>query len=275
METRGRPAVLYDRDKRRIGRYLASNLDARANEVIANLNLPVSKSTIVRFLSEDHEYIPMKPVPHLSGHHIQQRRDIIRGWVAAAVDWSKVIISDEKRWCLDGPDGIAYYWHKFGDERRYLSRLHFGGGSVMCWAGMSAEGLLPLVWIEGNLDSHKYIEVLEKNLVPYVDDGWLFQQDNAPAHVSRLTLDYLNDKNVDLLPWPANSPDLSPIENLWGIITRHVYHGKPRYESFAALKAAVSNAWYSLSYDEVANLMAGMGLRCLDAAEVGYKHIGS
>ena len=50
--------------------------------------------------------------------------------------------------------------------------------------------------------------------------------------------------------------------------------GNPGMKVFAALKAAVSNAWYSLSYDEVANLMAGMGLRCLDAAEVGYKHIG-
>ena len=89
VETRGRPAVLSDREKRRIGRHLASNLEATANEVIANLNLPVSKSTIVRFLSEDYEYIPMKPVSHLSDHHIQQSRDIIRGWVAAAVDWSK------------------------------------------------------------------------------------------------------------------------------------------------------------------------------------------
>ena len=41
------------------------------------------------------------------------------------VDWTKVVISDEKRWRLDGPEGIAHYWHELGADYQFLSRRYF------------------------------------------------------------------------------------------------------------------------------------------------------
>ena len=43
----------------------------------------------------------------------------------------------------------------------------------------------------------------------------MFQQDNARAHTARITRDFLQQHNIRLLPWPALSPDLNPIEYLW------------------------------------------------------------
>ncbi len=41
----------------------------------------------------------------------------------------------------------------------------------------------------------------------------IFQQDLAPAHTAKSTKSWLNDHGVGVVDWPANSPDLNPIDN--------------------------------------------------------------
>jgi hypothetical protein len=66
------------------------------------------------------------------------------------------------------------------------------------------------------------------HLVPLADvlfggnDQWILQQDNARCHVSRLTMNHLRNINVRVLPWPANSPDMNCIENLWASLKRRI-----------------------------------------------------
>ena len=42
----------------------------------------------------------------------------------------------------------------------------------------------------------------------------LFQQDNARPHTARVAIDYLEQKNINVLPWLSKSPDFNPIEHL-------------------------------------------------------------
>ena len=61
-----------------------------------------------------------------------------------------------------------------------------------------------------------------------------------------------------MLGWPAKSPDLNPIENLWGIIARQVYgHGK-QYETKSELVSVIFHAWNSLSLELLQNLISSM-----------------
>ncbi len=61
----------------------------------------------------------------------------------------------------------------------------------------------------------------------FKDADFIFQQDLAPAHTAKSTRSWLNDHDVCVLDWPANSPDLN-IENLWGIVKRKMRNKRPK-----------------------------------------------
>ncbi len=92
--------------------------------------------------------------------------------------------------------------------------------SAMIWAAMSSAGVGPLCFLKSTVSTDIDQEILEHFMLPsadklYGDAGFLFQQDLAPAHTAKGTKSWFNDHGVTVLDWPANSPDLNPVENLW------------------------------------------------------------
>ncbi len=103
--------------------------------------------------------------------------------------------------------------------------------SVMIWGAVTSAGVGPLCFIKSKVNAAVYQEILEHFMLPsadklYGDADFLFQQDLAPAHTVKGTKSWFNDHDVTMLDWPANSPDLNPIWNLWDIFKRKMRNSR-------------------------------------------------
>ena len=121
---------------------------------------------------------------------------------------------------MSSADGRVRVWRRRGerlDPLNVIQQDRYGGGSVMVWAGcIYHNGKTELITVAGNLTSQRYCdEIIEPVVVPFMrqHDVTLFQQDNAHPHTARNTQDALRRNNVQVLPWPARSPDILPIEH--------------------------------------------------------------
>ncbi|EYB92467.1 hypothetical protein Y032_0193g1383 [Ancylostoma ceylanicum] len=118
------------------------------------------------------------------------------------------------------------------------------------------------------MDAEEYQDVLRMHLLPFLSGGrrraYTFQQDNATVHVASSTKSWFNRHHIRLMDWPACSPDLNPIENLWGILARRVYANARQYSSVAELETAVRQAWDSIESSTLKNLVDGMQRRIFE-----------
>ncbi len=93
----------------------------------------------------------------------------------------------------------------------------------------------------------------------YGDADFIFQQDLAPVHTAKGTKSWFNDHGVTVLDWPANSPDLNPIENLLAIVKRKMRDTRPN--NVDDLKAALKATWASITPEQCHRLIDSMPRR--------------
>lgn len=91
--------------------------------------------------------------------------------------------------------------------------------------------------------------------------NFLYMHDNARPHTARIAMDFLEDNNIDVLPWPPQSPDLNPIEHVWDMLQRRVLRmGIPR-DNRRNLFLALQNAWNEIPQPDIDNLFLSMPRR--------------
>ncbi|GFV39863.1 hypothetical protein TNCV_4145001 [Trichonephila clavipes] len=89
--------------------------------------------------------------------------------------------------------------------------------AIMVWGGIGYHSRTPIVRIADTLNSQSHISNALEPVVFHYLQGLataIFQQDNARPHVSHIVQRFFVNHEIELLPWPARSPDISPIENL-------------------------------------------------------------
>ncbi len=198
--------------------------------------------------------------------HFWDNRSVLPGLWRKRTLWSKVLFSDESKFCISFGNQGPRVWRKSGEAQNpccLKSSVKFPQ-SVMIWAAMSSAGVGPLCFLKSTVNAAIYQEILEHFMLPsadklYGDADFIFQQKLAPAHTAKGTKSWLNDHGVTVLDWPANSPDLNPIENLWGIVKRKMRDTRPNNAD--ELKAIVKETWASIPPQQCHKLITSMPRR--------------
>lgn len=269
----GRKSTTIGVTKKRIISLATTELMS-ARQIKAELGLRQSRRTIQRVLGScpSLTYKKFKTRPHLTAAHKSARLAFARRSIENRLDWSKIVWSDEKKFNLDGPDGIKYYWHDLRREPRRFSKRQFGGGSLMIWGAFVNDTILNLHIMDGTYNAERYCDMLGECLEPFMQPEWTFMQDGASIHRAKDTKKWLHERDIPILEWPPNSPDLNPIENLWGLLARTVYANGRQFSNKEELKVEILMQWDLISGETLVNLVNSMPKRIIDVIQCNGKN---
>lgn len=141
----------------------------------------------------------------------------------------------------------------------------------MIWAGLTFDGKTELQFISTRMNAKLYQNVLEDYLLPVLDEiplvkrrEMVFLQDNAPIRRAKTTMEGLRNNRISVMPWPPYSPDLNPIENVWGVLARRVYANGRQFNSTGELRSTISTVWNELNSKDLNPFALSMPGRVAD-----------
>lgn len=244
---RGKKPVLRNADKllikRRISTLKNDGQKIDSTKLKNACQLDVSTRTIRRYLfNVGMTYRNIPRVIFLTKSHKEKRVEIATKWITSSHDWSKTIFSDEKRFTLDGPDNWMTYIDK--KEKKKRERRQCKGGGVMVWLMVMPNGLLSHKIIIGKFGSKEYLDLLQTSIVPICKLNYgvdfFYQSDNSTVHNAKCVQKFMKDSEIKNLEWPAKSPDLNIVEDIWKMLSNDIYDG-PQFKNVKELKEKINS----------------------------------
>lgn len=266
-ETRGRKRKTSSRFDKLLIRKCKIEPFLSSKDLQKDLNAPVTSRTI-RYRLAEAKLLARSPrkVPYLSQKNIKQRLNFANRHLSRK-NWKNVLWSDETKINLFGSDGKMYVRRPKNTEfdPKYTKKtIKHGGGSIMIWGCFSTTGVGPIYWIQEKMCAVDYVQILNLVMLPYAEDDmplkWEFMHDNDPKHSSKLVKEWFQTNKVTVMEWPSQSPDLNPIEHLWGVLKKKI--GDQKGKNKKKLWEKIQQAWYSIPPETCAKLVESMGRRC-------------
>jgi hypothetical protein len=174
--------------------------------------------------------------------------------------WQNIIISDESQVVI-GNNHRVYVWRRANEA--YLPQCMYPSRkrrvAVMVWGCITYDGVGTLCLVDGNITAQKYIDILDEHLWPvivrhFLNKPYLFQDDNAPVHRARITCEYKQNNNIPSITWPAQSPDINIIENIWSKIKCVLQNTARNITTQDNLFNAILDIWQNIAPEYVRNL---------------------
>ena len=137
----------------------------------------------------------------------------------------------------------------------------------MVWGCMTPQGVGYMCKIDGRMDAELYTSILQDGFLKTVEfyeldrADLIFQQDNDPKHTSKLASKWFQDNNINVLKWPAQSPDLNPIEHLWHHLKQQLNAYKVPAAGMLELWGWVEAEWNKIPMEVCRNLIESMPRR--------------
>jgi hypothetical protein len=281
----------------------AENEDARSSKRLA-AHVAQGPRQVRRILHEpgiSSGFHRLDPVPRLTRVHIEARLRFAAEMERQA--WKKVAFTDSKvfvgEMTAKGASKI-YVWHPDGRRRQAPTKKN--AYQIHVYGAVTAFGGIQLVRVTGTTGqaSHyvyttgarrgqqhrgvcaaEYIAVLNE-LLPRLNalflangiEDWVFQQDGAKIHKTPAVLDHIRANTPNFIEhWPAQSPDLSWIENVWSIVEHKLWEEK-EWNNFIEFENKLCETWGQVTGDVelMARMSRGMAKRLRElVAKGGHK----
>ena len=257
----GRPLFVKPRDYHKLERIVKTSRRSSLCDITNKFNeencVPVSKRTIQHHLHK-HGYHRCVNKKKIVIREVNRKKRLAwcrekRRWTVNN-NWKKVIFSDESK-IMIGHDERVYVWRKRDEGWRpdlVQPRTSQTKYQVMIWGCICWNGVGTLTPVEGNINAVKYQEILDEHLWPVIarhfpGGNYLFQDDNAPVHRARSTQEFVARNGITGMSWPAQSPDLNIIENVWLHVKRKLQTRTGMIKSKNELFQEIHRIWVSIS----------------------------
>ena len=211
-------------------------------------DLNVSLATVKRVRREN-GWVCTRP------HYCQLIREVNKlkrkEWCQKQIDnkekFSNVVFTDECTVQLDHHGRLCFRKKR---EARKLKQRAKHPAKVHIWGGISIKGATRIVIFTGIMNAPRFAKILQASLVPFLrkhfPEGHRLQQDNDPKHRSKYIENFFTTHNINWWKTPPESPDLNPIENIWGSLKQYL-RSTYKPSNLEELKNGIQQFWLTLT----------------------------
>jgi len=270
----GRPRCTDERTDEHIALVARVEKFTSPRQIKRKLDLDCSRYTIDRRLQEADLFGRVaRHKRAYTAEEVRKRLSFAEGYKDWTTDqWEKVLFSDEKCFYGNGFCGRTWVRRPKGEalNPEYCVHKLPHPVKVNVWAAFCASGQGYCYIFNEKLDKHLYKRILASHLLPSARlhfslapplvEQWYLLQDNDPKLTSGLISTWLHENGVTCIDFPAWSPDLNPMENLWHVMAVAVE--QHHCDTMEELQDVVAAEWDKVDRDYMRTLVHSMPKRC-------------